>query len=678
MGQRVRHVAALNSTSFAATTTYTYNADGQKTSETSPDGNLPGANAANYTTTYVYGPSGQLISQTQAGGVGATVTPRTTSYTYDTNGNRTSMTDPRGYTTTYSYNSNNQQTLVTDPMGHSTLTCYDGDGNVIETVPAVGVAANSLTAASCASAPTRLASDATTYTYNTMGQKVSMTTPAPAGLSGTETTTYTYDANGNLASVTAPPTSNAVGAPSDVTFYTYNNLNQLTATTTGYGTSAATTTSSCYDPNGDVTATVPGDGNTSGVVACSSSAPYQTTSPYQTGYSFDSLGQMVTQSAPATSAAPSGQVTNYTYDPAGNQLTMTNPNGVTTTKTYTPLGQVQTVNYSNNTNPLGYSYDANGHVMTMIDASGVTTNIYDPFGELTSTTNGSGQTTTFGYGADGLNTSIGYPLPTGASWASTTKVTMAYNYDDQLQSVTDFNGHTSTLTYTADGLPSSVTLGSSGDTVNTTYAASDNVASISLESGSSTLAQFTYSDAPSGAVASESDTPSGSFPSASYAYDAQGRVTGYTPTPGTASTYTQGVVQQIGDGAARQVYLGERRIRTVVEVGVGGVPEQLRHRRQRVPHVGLIRRSRRVHQGRRGPEPQSVVLHAQVLLGASYRVVVVGELVCSVVLRGARRSRNQGSDPVARGVVGVGGGCSAEGRRGELGGVVVGSARPRG
>ena len=74
-----------------------------------------------------------------------------------------------GYTTTTTYNADDQATLVTDPVGNATLTCYDGDGNAVQTVPPAGVAANSLTAASCPSAypagyGTRLASDATTVT----------------------------------------------------------------------------------------------------------------------------------------------------------------------------------------------------------------------------------------------------------------------------------------------------------------------------------------------------------------------------------------------------------------------------------------------------------------------------------------------------------------------------------
>ena len=97
-------------------------------------------------------------------------------------------------------------------MGTPPFTCYDGDGNVAETVPPVGVAANSLTPSSCpTSYPTdygdRLATDATTDAYDALGDKTTVTTPAPAGLSGYETTTNAYDAAGRLTSVTAPPTS---------------------------------------------------------------------------------------------------------------------------------------------------------------------------------------------------------------------------------------------------------------------------------------------------------------------------------------------------------------------------------------------------------------------------------------------------------------------------------------
>jgi RHS repeat-associated protein len=540
---RIRYVAVNDVSTFNVTTTYTYNTDGEVTGVTTPNGNLAGVNAANFTTAYTLDADGEVTAATQSGGMGATVTARTTDYGYDGDGNLTSVTDPRGYTTDDAYNADDEATLTTNSLSDATLTCYDGDGNVAETVPAVGVAANSLTASSCpTSYPTdygdRLATDATTYAYNALGEQTTVTTPAPAGLSGHETTTDAYDLAGRLTSVTAPPTSTSGGAPNDVTAYTYDAAGELLTTTTGYGTATAATTSSCYDPDGEVTATVAADGNVSSVAACSGSSPYETASAYQTGYSYDSLGELVTQTAPDTTAAPSGQVTSYTYDPAGNELTVENPDSVTATNTYTPLNQLASVTYSGGTHDATYTYDADGNQTGMSDASGTSSSSFDPFDELTSTTNGAGKTTTYGYDLDGDVTGITYPLGAGATWASTDTVAYTYDHADQLASVTDFNGHTSDVTVSADGLPTALTLGASGDTVSTSYAANDAPLSITLANGS-TLQEFAYSDAPSGGILSETDTPSGALSPADYAYDAQSQVTSDTPGTGGAMTYVE-------------------------------------------------------------------------------------------------------------------------------------------
>lgn len=540
--------------SEVATTTYAYDGDGEQTSTTAPDGKLSGdtaATTANFTTVTAYNADGQKTTVTQAGGSGATVTPRTISYGYDGDSNQTTVKDARGNTTTTAYNADDEATLVTNPDGNSTLTCYDGDSDTAQTVPAIGVAANSLAASSCpASYPAgygdRLAPDATTDTYDADGNRTASTTPAPAGLSGDESTTYTYDAAGNLIKTDAPPSSNASGAPDNVTIDTYNSSNQRTSETTGYGTSAAATVGYCYDPDGNKTAVVYGDGNTTGTAPCETSSPWvvsPTSNPaqaaYQTTYAYDSAGEQVSTTTPATAAASNGATTTMTYDPAGNERTKTDPNGVQTTYTYTPTGQEATVTYSGSSaHPVSYTYDANGNQTAMTDASGSSSYIFDPFGELSSTTNGSNQTTGYTYDADGDIAGITYPLPASASWATTHTLNYGYDNADQLTSAADFTGNKITITPDADGQQKSETLGSTGDTIATSDDNTDAPQSITLKNSSTTLQSFTYSDSPAGTILSETDNPSSPRSPAVYAYDAQGRVASLTP--GTGSTLNYG------------------------------------------------------------------------------------------------------------------------------------------
>jgi len=538
-----------------ATTTYSYDGDGEQVSTIGPDGNLAGANTGNYTTTTAYNADGRQTSVSDGGGSGHTVTPRTTTYGYDANGNQTTVQDARGYTSTIGYNADDRAVLVTDADGNTTLTCYDGDGNLAQSVPPAGVAANSLTPASCPAAypagynpdTSQLATDATMATFNALGQKTQEFTPLPAGQTGPhpyETTTYAYDSDGNLLQVTVPPAT--TGGPNQVITSTYNDAGKLATQTTGSG-SAASTVSYCYDPSGRTTSVVYADGNASGVAPCNTNPTsypwivdphaYPAQGAAQTTYSYDAADELVSVTRPGTAAAPNGMTTTFTYAPNGDELTSTNPDGVTATMTYTPGGQEASVSYSGSPGlSASYSYDADGNMTAMTDATGSSSYVYDAFGELTSSTNGAGQTVGHGYDADGDTTSVTYPLPSAATWASTDTVNYNYDHAGLLTGVTDFNGNQITVGSTADGLPNSLALGSTGDTITTSYDPTDTPSAITLKNSSATLQSFGYSYGPAGTILNEADNP-GSAQSPTYTYDNRGRVTSMTPGTGTALNY---------------------------------------------------------------------------------------------------------------------------------------------
>jgi RHS repeat-associated protein len=534
--------------SEVAVTTYAYDGDGEQTSTTLPDGNLSGANVGNYTTVTAYNNDGEKTSVTQADGTGATVAARATTYGYDANGNQTTVKDARGYTTTTAFNPDNQASLVTNPDADSTLTCYDGDGNTAQTVPAVGVAAGNLTMASCPSSypagyGTRLAADATVTTYNANGEKAQEAAPAPAGQSGYETTTYAYDGDGNQIQVTALPTTNG-GSPL-VTVDTYTPGGQVAAETTASGTSTASLVSYCYDPEGDKTSAIYADGNSAGLGQCETSSPwvvsasvYASQAKSQTTYGYDSLGEQVSTTTPATTAAPNGATTTTTYDPAGNVLTSTDPDGVTTTYTYTPGNQQASISYSGSSaHSVGYAYDADGNKTRMTDGTGTSSYAYDPFSELTSATNGAGQAVAYSYDADGDVATIGYPLPASATWAASRSVTYGYDNADLLASATDFNSKQLIITRTAEGRPASISLGSTGDTLSTTYDQAGNASQTSLTHASNSLESFSYGYSPANTILTETDSPSSPQSPATYSYDTQGRVTSMTPDTSSALTY---------------------------------------------------------------------------------------------------------------------------------------------
>jgi YD repeat-containing protein len=264
------------------------------------------------------------------------------------------------------------------------------------------------------------------------------------------------------------------------------------------------------------------------------SAAYPVPASYQTVSSYDSSDQLVATTAPATAAAPGGATTSYTYNQAGTLASSTNPRGVTATMTYNSIGLLTGMSYSGAAAPsVTDTYDAQRNLIARTDGTGHSSYSYDPFGEITSFTDGAGQTVGYSYDADGDT----YPLPAAATWASSDTVGYGYDENDRLSSATDFSGQQITINNNSDDLPGTESLGSTGDTLAYSYDQADTISSIALANSTSTLQGFGYADAPDAEIQTETDTPSGTQSPASYAYDAQGRVTSMTPGASSPLNY---------------------------------------------------------------------------------------------------------------------------------------------
>ncbi len=198
------------------TTTYIYNANGTKQSVTYQDGT---------TEEYTYYKNNKNKTLTNKKADGTTI--ESYSYTYDANGNQTTKTDAKG-TTTYTYDSQNRLQTITEPNGSTTTYTYDKAGNRTKETNTQN---SNITE--------------TTYTYNEQNRLL-QTNKRENGT--TETTTYTYDLSGNLikekkesikpTETETPETYNMYKAGQGnaednlVTYYTYDQRNQLKQTKT--------------------------------------------------------------------------------------------------------------------------------------------------------------------------------------------------------------------------------------------------------------------------------------------------------------------------------------------------------------------------------------------------------------------------------------------------------------
>jgi RHS repeat-associated protein len=394
------------------TTTDTYDAQGNKLTETAPDPSAAVANgAAMITTQYAYDDHNRLCRVVQDAmgatnlqtlghpctdatqGTGTTTQNVSTTYAYDGSGNLVSMLDADGHTTTYTYDGNGQMASLTDGLGTSTSTLswvYDALGRK--------VSQNNRTD----SAP--LAPEVT-WTYDGAGRMLTRSADAA-------NTTYVYDLNGNRT--TATSAGGTISA-------TYDRLNRPLAISLSSDSGAGTTYTYSFtnpswtDPTGSYAATLDMFGR-----ELTLTDPIHGASTF--GWVYFADGQ------PESTSAPNANTTAYTYDPVGRGLT----------NVVTGPGSVNRASDAWTHNAAGQATSENS-IIAGDSTNGTTTLAYDPLARLTSYIPAVGSTKTYGWDNVPNRTSV----QTGAA----TPISYAYDAANRLTSDSVPNSYT----YDVDG-----------------------------------------------------------------------------------------------------------------------------------------------------------------------------------------------------------------------------------
>ena len=439
-------------------TTYGYDAAGRKVNVTDALGNTTYfaydevgnlvniTNARGYSTLYTYDALNRLTKIEDAlGGI--------TNYSYDENWNFIEIEDPNGHTTSFAYDELNRRTSVTDPLDHSMLFEYDEVGNSISIEDANGMV--------------------TQYDYDELNRLVTITDALD------RTTSFGYDAVGNIVNIT--------DANNHTTTQTWDELNRLVEVVSPLGNKTAyeydemgntirrmdpkcQQTNYTYDelnrliridyPDGtNVTVEYDEEGN----------AIYAEGWGFSRTDEYDLLGRV---EKTEFDFGPFNKTISYTYDEAGNRLTMVDGENETTTYEWDELDRLTAMTAPNNLTFL-FDYDAASRRTKLTYPDDMYTNYtYDDANWITLMESKAANHTlfeSFAYGYDALGNKV------NVTYENSTAV--EYSYDDVYRLVSEDYSWSFTINYTYDGAGNRLTETRNGVATNYTYDAENHLLS---------------------------------------------------------------------------------------------------------------------------------------------------------------------------------------------------------
>ncbi len=491
----------------------------------------------------VYNAAGLVSTLSDSGG-------RSSSYSYDAQKRRVSDTGPLG-ATAYQYDANNRLTKITYPNGGVKNYSYDASNRVLTEDDGAGVNALSYVYHQSSTTVTDALGRVIKYEYVTVGglKKLAKMTDPSGGV-----TSYAYDANLNLTSQTDPlgrVTTYAYDAQGNVTrtddpaggsvLATYNSTFSLVASLTD---PLARTTNMTYDAQGNLTVV---SDPLAGTVNRGYDAQGHVTSSqdplgHSTLFSYEPTnGALKTVTDPLTRTTnmttdglsrvtrnvdPAGKQTEYQYDAAGNLTRVTDALNHQTNYAYAPGRDsklLETVTDANG-HQTSFGYDAQGRLVATTNALNQgRSSTYDGKGNLIETRNARGQAISYEYNSRDLLTRK--TTPEG-------QITYAYDAAGNMTDMTHYNGSRVQTAYDALNRVTQViqTLpGGFSATIGYGYDANGNRLSMSTPWGS-----FSYQYDQLNRLTRITNPQGRQF---SFAYDANGRRTQLDYPNGIRTTY---------------------------------------------------------------------------------------------------------------------------------------------